>query len=200
MENIIGLIMVGGKRFTGKDFICKFSEKFLSGKLKINVQFIHATDELKKDFAEFANLNYEKLIQDRQYKEKHRENMTNFANEQISKFGNCYYNMLLKKNVLDKTNVPTLYIIDFRYLFELDYYLSLNLYLISIKIEVNKLIKKERGWIFNETIDTNNSEIDIDKFDKWDLIFNNDVDGLSFIEKFLLDKLVPKLEFLINDK
>ena len=149
MENIKYLIILLGKRFTGKDYIGSVMAARLQEKLHIKVNFVHATTEVKRDYATYANLDLDKLCNDRNYKEAHREAMTLYSRGQMHLYGDLYYNKLFREKVLAMTLAPTIYIVDVRHKFEIDYYLSFGIPIKTIKVNVDNNIKAKRGWIYN---------------------------------------------------
>ena len=167
MDNTKCLIILSWKRYAGKDYIGLVMEKELRKKFNCDAKFIHATTEIKREFAKQEGLDFNELSNDRMYKETYREKMTEFANNQKNKFGECYYDILLKNNILDRSTNPTIYIVDVRYKFEIDYYRILNIPLVLIRINVDDRIKKKRGWKFDPKIDNDDSETNLDNYHNW---------------------------------
>ncbi|XWV24534.1 phosphomevalonate kinase [Tupanvirus deep ocean] len=194
MENIICLIVLSGKRYVGKDYCAIVITEVLKSLLSdINIKFVHVTTEIKREFAEYKNLDFNKLQFDREYKESHRVEMTKYSNVQMEKFGMSYYNKLFCENVLAKTTEPTIYIVDCRYKFEINIYKKLEIPLILVRINAKNKTKERHGWKYDPQIDEHPSETDLDNYDTWQLIFNNDVDGILNITEFTDNLLYPKI-------
>ena len=81
MEKIVCLVILSGKRHTGKDLVGNYIVDQLKKKFDINVEFLHASNILKRDFTKKYELDYERILIDRSYKEKYREELTEFYNK-----------------------------------------------------------------------------------------------------------------------
>jgi phosphomevalonate kinase len=210
MENVQCIIIISGKRYAGKDYFGKLCEIQLNKLLydqyvghssdssatnqKVYVKFVHVTTEIKKDFSKYAQINFFKLETDRFYKEKYRIEMTNYSNIQMEKYGTDYYNKLFIKNILENTKTITIYIVDCRYEFEINLYKSLGVPMILVRVNVNDNIRIKRGWTFDPKIDNYLSEIDLDNYTEWNLVFENNSDGDSKIIKCISYDLYPLLK------
>lgn len=199
MNQVKLLIAVSGKRHTGKDYFSLILKNKLQEYLNIRTEFVHVSDELKKEYAVTAGLDVNLLQNDRTYKETHRVAMTKFCNEQMERFGSDYYNRIFSENILKKTTEPTIYIVDCRHHFEVNLYRRLEpLPLLLMRINVDDSIRRARGWKFDANIDNHQSEIDMDNYDSWDLVFENNADGEASIIDFVDTKLIPNIRKLIN--
>ena len=79
MPNII--LLFSGKRKSGKDYVCtKLFNKFNSRHF---VQLITISAPLKKLYSDANNIDFEKLLDSSDYKEKHRKDMIRFVNQLI---------------------------------------------------------------------------------------------------------------------
>lgn len=79
MPNII--LLFSGKRKSGKDYVCtKLFNKFNS---KHFAQLITISAPLKKLYSDANNIDFEKLLDSSDYKEKHRKDMIRFVNQLI---------------------------------------------------------------------------------------------------------------------
>ena len=189
MDNIKYLIILSGKRHTGKDYVGLVAERILAEILQTNVKFVHVTTEVKREFAEHAGLDFGLMLTDRSYKEQHRVAMTEYAISQMKQFGENYYNDLFVENVLKKTTESTIYIVDCRHQFEIDLYKSLAIPLVLVRINVNDETRAKRGWKFNAEIDNHRSEIDLDTYESWDYVFDNSTNGLDNLTEFVTNVL-----------
>ena len=67
------IIIISGKRKSGKDYISNKLAEMLKNKFeKININFITLAAILKETFASENNLDFEKLLDSSDYKEKYR--------------------------------------------------------------------------------------------------------------------------------
>jgi phosphomevalonate kinase len=70
------IIIISGKRKSGKDYISnKLSEMLRKKFEKINIGFITLAAVLKETFAIENNLDYKRLLDSSDYKEKHRKEL-----------------------------------------------------------------------------------------------------------------------------
>lgn len=195
MENVKCLILLSGKRFAGKDKIGLLLEKIIKEKTVYDSKFYQVTTEIKRDYAAYANLDFEKLQFDREYKEKHREKMIEYSTPKLE---GAYYNKLFTKNILEKTEKPTVYVVPIRFRFEIKYYQTLGIRIILVRINVDDEVKKRRGWVYNSLVDSDGSETDLDEYEIWDFEFYNNTDGDEIIIKFSNEAIIPEMERTAN--
>ena len=190
------LFAISGKRFTGKDYFTSLLAKELS-KININVNILTLANQLKKHYSENFNLDYEKLLSDRAYKEAHREEMTKFYLN-TSKTNPLIFCQKALETIKGFKNEKTMniYILsDLRHKFELEFFKQflqkIDISLILIRLECSNEIKEKRGWKFIREIDENITEIDLDDYKEWDFIINNNEFGNELLEKFVENKVKP---------
>lgn len=172
MSNIT-LILLSGKRYSGKTFIGNFIKNKLH---KYNVKLLNPSDFFKQDFCEKYKLNYQKILYDRLYKESHRVEMINYYNKIKNKYSLDYY---CKKiiNYITNTTEYNIYIIDIRHKFEIMFYEKHNFKIIKIRRDVDDKIRNIRGWIYDKLIDDDITETDLDNYNDWDIVLKNDIDN-----------------------
>ena len=83
------VLLLSGKRFAGKDYICKRIKHKLDEYSLSYVQFNHA-DQMKKIYCDSSGANLELMLKDRIYKERHRDEMTKMYQGIISKESNKF--------------------------------------------------------------------------------------------------------------
>jgi phosphomevalonate kinase len=70
------IIMISGKRKSGKDYISNKLSEMLKVKFeKVTISYITLAAILKETFAIENNLDYEKLLDSSEYKEKYRKDL-----------------------------------------------------------------------------------------------------------------------------
>ena len=185
LKNIKQIIVLSGKRFCGKDYVGEIMANEFKKLYNVDAIYAQPSTEIKKQFAKLRQLDFEKLQNDRNYKEIYRDKMTEFSKEQMEKHGDNYYNRLFVQNVFANTIVPTIYIVPSRFMFEIELYKLLNIPMTLIRINTKDSVKKNRGWIYDASIDMDISEIALDGYRKWDYIFDNNEDGYKSILKFI---------------
>jgi phosphomevalonate kinase len=181
MDNPL-LILISGKRFSGKNYLESIiTEQFNT--VDIKLESLHSSNILKKEFCEKFNYNYDKILTDRSYKESLRDKMNKYYNETKKTKSIDYYNKKLIEHI--KTNSNTkVFILHVRHKFEISFFEKYNFRIIKIRIEADNKVKMERGWIYNINIDKDITEIDLDDYDNWDYIFNNNDNNNKEINKF----------------
>ena len=77
------VVVVGlsGKRGSGKDFFGAVLKEFLEDTLSVKVETRSLANSFKGVFAAHAGLSFERLLNDREYKETHRREMNAFFSE-----------------------------------------------------------------------------------------------------------------------
>ena len=74
------IIIISGKRKSGKDYISNKLSEMLKGKFEnLTISYITLAAILKETFAIENNLDYEKLLDSSEYKEKYRKDLIKLA-------------------------------------------------------------------------------------------------------------------------
>eukprot|EP00455_Lapot_gusevi_P035074 TRINITY_DN387_c0_g1_i2.p1 TRINITY_DN387_c0_g1~~TRINITY_DN387_c0_g1_i2.p1 ORF type:complete len:215 (-),score=10.23 TRINITY_DN387_c0_g1_i2:95-739(-) len=184
------ILMFSGKRASGKNYCADCTYKHLTEKCHFNVKQMAFADSLKKMFAEHKQLDYERLLSDREYKETYRDEMTNFylGTKEQDPLQFC-------KRVFQDTltffteaaNEPAVVIVsDLRHQFEADFFKqnvsSLpfpHCRLMCIRVEATTEAKLTRGWTPGP-IDQSITECDLDSYQGWDCVFDCSQFGAKF--------------------
>lgn len=72
---------------------------------------------------------------------------------------------------------PIIIVSDIRRRTDVDYFTSLDIPLLAVRINASDEERKERGWVATEGVDDVASECDLDDFDEWDFVINNDTES-----------------------
>lgn len=150
------VIIVSGRAKSGKDtFSNLLTDSLKEHELHHNYYPIRLSfaEEVKRKAANDYNLDFEKFINDFDYKEKYRDILIKVSNE--ARVNNPFiwcdmvhqkYNKLLPN--LPKNKIPLLIISDNRYYNEIDYYSLINKELfnkvITVHIHCNNIVMKDR--------------------------------------------------------
>ena len=161
------VILLSGKRFAGKDEVKQILLGLLSNSVGLSL-----ADECKRMYAEDNNLDSNRLIGDRDYKEIYRNGLTEFYQKSLTKdefFFESYVESIIKTTVAD-----IIIIADIRTQNNLKYFRKMfGINCISIRINSSIEEKCKRGWI-ETNYDTSSIEIGLDSVDDWDYtILNN---------------------------
>lgn len=188
---------ISGKRFSGKDYFSTVFEKKLTSLMPLaNVKILRLADELKKLFAENFDLDYQKLLLSRAYKETHREKMTSFYFKSIQEDYLIWGKKIIDsiKNCKSEEKLNIFILADLRHKFEVKFFKeelkNLGFKMIFIRIESSDEIKEKRGWKFIEEIDENITEKDLDDFLQWDFVLENKDPGSHSLLFFIKEKIL----------
>jgi diphosphomevalonate decarboxylase len=154
-------ILISGKRYSGKTHLGMLLEKELS----ISCMFL--SKNIKKDYARQNNIHLEDLLNDRKVKEQHRSEMISYAEDKI-KEDRFYWCWKLYNSIPDNCRIFT--ISDARRKQDIEFFAA-TCNLITIRLECNDEIRKERGWKINN-IDNLESESGLDDYANWDIKIN----------------------------
>lgn len=170
------VIAICGKRCVGKDtFADSLLPQLEAEGFKVERRSLASV--FKAFFARENNLDYDRLLNDRNYKEQHRAKM-------ISAFDLWYAakpSFCCEKVLSDLTNLPDILIItDVRLCSDLEF-LAQNTKLIKIKLAATDAVRIKFGWKFDVKIDHHWTETDLDCLSDSDFIcIENPGDKIGF--------------------
>jgi len=166
-------------------------------------EICHFADEFKIIFCTYANLDYQRMLNDREYKEQHRNDMTEYYHQvahHIS-FSDMLANRI-KQAVLEGFQKKKFYIIsDLRHESEIKCFKQLRnqvptIKIIVVRVHITDQARSQRGWTKSE-IDNDPTETNLDDWDDWDYRFDNSKPGLEWGEKFVETQLVGFLRAIL---
>ncbi|KAH9503235.1 hypothetical protein Btru_068517 [Bulinus truncatus] len=176
------LIILSGKRKSGKDFI---SLKLLESLGPNRCAILPLSGPLKKQYAKDHNLNFERLLDASEYKEHYRQDMIRWGEEKRNQDPGYFCRLATSEEGCEKD----IWIIsDARRLSDVTYFKeNYKDAVITVRVEADLPIRQQRGFIFTEGIDDAESECGLDTGVDWDIvIYNNNShqeleDGISKI-------------------
>jgi phosphomevalonate kinase len=155
------LIVISGKRFSGKDTFATMLSHSLDTAGVRNV--IRKTSyALKEEFCKNNAISLYKLESEREYKEKYRKQLTEFVVTKSKK-----ENMILFTDMLYKDSLfyDCVIVSDIRTVFDLRW-LRQHFKLISIRINANDDVRAERGYVPSDyDLSVLENELDYETFD-----------------------------------
>lgn len=178
------VILVSGKRCSGKDYVARVLKRELESH-GLTVQCEAFGTQVKVEYAKKYGLSIERLCEDRAYKERHRQGLIDYAMAKREQ-DNGHWADVLWRNLTAQPDV--LIITDWRFLVEWDrvrawpvttYY--------TVRVETPKHQRQMWGWFPNVTVDSHISEKDLDYFEGFDFIFNNTGSEENTARKFARD-------------
>lgn len=69
---------------------------------------------------------------------------------------------------------PIVIVSDIRRKTDIKYFQDQGFNIKTVRINASERVRQERGWIFESGVDDVQSECDLDDFDRWDLLIDND--------------------------
>lgn len=164
------IVAISGKRGNGKDtFAALLKEEHFPEAIISPV-----ANEFKRLFAMKFGLDYERLIKDREYKEKHRECMNQFFEKVHSESpGSEMYQLLSTLDSSSFVVIPDLRLKShLQILKEECDRREKRLWL--IRIECSPSVKTRFGWCANSAVDSHWTETELDDETSFDWIVHND--------------------------
>ena len=174
------VFIIGGPRFSGKDYVAGRICACVEGS-----EFWNASLVVKKEFCAIAGLSFDRMLADREYKEMHRPAMTAYFHKQITEHGQEHYvNQLVQ---IAKTSDAKCLVFDVR--FRLDCLVSGlrddRTSILKLRVQASDETRRRRGWVYDPAVDEDVTEIDLRGYQGWDATIDNDVDGSEQIDEQL---------------
>ena len=164
------ILLFCGKRKSGKDYLTEWLQKELNTK-KNHAVIIRLSGPLKQCYAENHGLDFQKLLDASDYKEKYRKDMISWS-EKIRNEDPSYF--CLKAIEHYKADQYPIWIVsdcrrqtDFQF-FDREYPGKVK----KIRIQASDEIRVQRGFVFQAGIDDAESECGLDHV-KFDFIIDN---------------------------
>ncbi|XP_053964895.1 phosphomevalonate kinase [Anastrepha ludens] len=165
MAGIKKILLISGKRKSGKDYLSSTLQNLFSDRSQI----IHISAPIKAEWAKRLNLNLKELLSDGPYKEKYRKDMIEWSDSVRAKD----YGYFCRAAMLD-ANAEIIIVSDIRRKSDINYFRETYGPLVfTIRINAKDEIRTERGWMFTSGIDDVVSECDLDDYQQWDLVLEN---------------------------
>uniref|UniRef100_A0A915KB22 Phosphomevalonate kinase n=1 Tax=Romanomermis culicivorax TaxID=13658 RepID=A0A915KB22_ROMCU len=182
MYNFPVIILMSGKRKSGKDFVAEKLCRELSGR-NIKVSKIHLSEPLKRQYAALHNLDAENLLTSGEYKENYRREMVIWG-ENIRRRDPSYFCRAAVDQCCDWVISDVKIVCDCRRPSDIAYFesnfSSKNHRVLKLRIESDKKTRTSRGWTFTPEIDDSATEISLDNGVSWDFILNNNNSNEDF--------------------
>ncbi|KFD46819.1 hypothetical protein M514_12302 [Trichuris suis] len=176
------LLLLAGKRKSGKDFVATLLEQSLAHNSQESVSIIpvHISNPLKREFAQLHGLTYEELLTTSQYKELYREAMVAWG-EEVRKRDSAYFCRLAVQEAVSlrkgDADITVLIICDCRRHSDITFFedsFDLKSVVVRVRVEATESVRRQRGWVFVPGIDDQETECDLDDELKWNCILHND--------------------------
>ena len=151
------IILISGKRYAGKDYWADKIQKLVN-----DSTILHFSDMAKLELSDETGLDYDRLINDRDYKEKHRAQIINLAESRRKRDGEYWAKKL--SQYICQNKFQGVIISDFRFIEEYNY---IKKYFFASDISTIRLnicdeMRLDRGWEYNSEVDDSESETSLD--------------------------------------
>ncbi|XP_063432200.1 phosphomevalonate kinase-like [Mytilus trossulus] len=182
------VIVISGKRKSGKDYVASLMCNRIGKHLCSSVQL---SGPLKKQYAEDHNLNFEKLMDSSEYKEKFRIDMIKWGEDKRTEDPGFFCRLAISKE-----DLKTIWIItDARRKTDVEYFKeNYTDKTFTVRVCANESIRESRGFIFTPGVDDAESECGLDEGIHWDYVIHNNDDQNQ------LDKDIDHLVTIVPDK
>ena len=192
------LVLVSGKRAVGKDFISDLLKSLMVEKKKeLRVIRVALGNINKKLYAKSIGIDYDRLLNDRVFKESHRIAMVahHTAKNKIDPEW-CVREVLESARGFD-----IMILSDLRTVEDLKWFKNQEIPIVVLRISASDSIRSERGWCHCPVKDSLNTEVSLDYFSGWTACYDNSLDtevgkvGLlkEWIEHTVIQKIVKLL-------
>lgn len=161
------IILISGKRFSGKDW-------FVSQALKlVNGIHLSPSTETKRAYCQSFGLDFDKFMTSREYKEEHRQGLIEYFNACTRREPRKFDEMVCKTISSNAKNLDFVFI-DVRLVAQIEYYTKYFKYfkVRTIRVNASHGVRRQRGFVYCESIDTEQCEVDLDDY-PFDFVFDN---------------------------
>ena len=166
------IVLVNGKRKCGKDFFATYLSKILGSVSEI----LHLSNEIKREYAQLYDLDYELLLTDSPYKDQYRKEMIALGESKRNADPSHYCRLATKHSL-----VPVWIIVDNRRETDIKFFRhSYPQKCIVVRVTACDEIRQTRGWVWKSGVDDVESECGLDDYTSEIVVTNNGGDGLQF--------------------
>jgi len=175
------IIVVSGKRKSGKDFFTNNLVKLISEE---DCHILRVSSPIKRHFCEKYNLSYSEMITSSQYKEQCRTQMIKWGEEQRKKDSTVF--CCAEKNLAVEAKRLVWILSDARRPSDVNYFRDYskdtNARFYGVRVSADIQTRESRGWKFTKDVDDTDSECALDGYEEWDVEFDNSY-GDKILEK-----------------
>lgn len=180
------IIIISGKRYSGKDTVADIIMTYLNDwnfLLEFNSLFrIAIADTCKRNCGRDKGLDAERLINDREYKEIHRNTLTEYLYSEVKKDFFIFERKTLEQ--IRENNSDIVLVTDCRMKYSLKYFrenANDKYKFVTIRINASDEAKQNRGWV-KTPYDDSDIETDLDDVTDWDIVIDNSSSKEDLIE------------------
>jgi|SRR5581483_3426346 len=174
-------ILISGKRCSGKDTVAELLKK--NSKFGSFIEISGFAKSLKRNYAKIlanelsepADIIYDKLLNNYEFKQKHRLGLIQYGIDEKEKYAQDIW---IQRLIELSKNSKIIIIPDVRYKYELYHKIFNRENSVKIRVICSNETREKRGWKFTSGVDDNHSECDLDDVDinNYDMIIDNNSD------------------------
>ncbi|XP_041980916.1 probable phosphomevalonate kinase [Aricia agestis] len=163
------ILLLSGKRKCGKDYLTDQLKNLIGDKCEI----VTISKPIKSHWAKEKNLDLKDLLSDSAYKETYRLEMIKWSDEIRQKD----YGYFCRAACENATLKPIWIVSDIRRKTDVKWFKETYGDIIRIiRLTADEETRKERGFVFQDSVDNVTSECDLDDYTQWDLVIDNGKD------------------------
>ncbi|OQR66319.1 phosphomevalonate kinase-like [Tropilaelaps mercedesae] len=168
------VFVFSGKRKAGKDFLTDELVKLLPEKSAV---ILRLSGPLKKAYADEHGLDFGRLLDATDYKEKYRADMVKWGEQKRNEDPEYFCRLAI--NAYGAEDYPIWIVSDARRLTDLDFFRETYPEATNLcRVNAREEARARRGWCFTEGIDDAETECGLDDIDNWDY----EMDNSGFVE------------------
>ncbi|XP_003743963.1 phosphomevalonate kinase [Galendromus occidentalis] len=173
------VLVFSGKRKSGKDHL---TDVLLRSAPESSAVIIRLSGPLKEAYAKEHGLDFSRLLDASEYKEKYRSDMVAWGEKQRQINPAFFCELAVEKYQADK--VPIWIVSDARRPTDIEYFVKKFPGRTALcRIVADDSVRRQRGWEYVSGVDDQETECALDEYISWDIILNND--GEMPLEKLL---------------
>ncbi|XP_053906904.1 phosphomevalonate kinase [Cuculus canorus] len=170
------VVVLSGKRKSGKDFVAEE----LRSRLGPDVcTVLRLSGPLKEQFAKEHGLDFERLLDATEYKERYRHDMIRWGEEKRRADPGCFCRSAVKGAAQ-----PVWVVSDARRLSDVEWFRSgYGDAVQTVRVVADEETRKKRNWVFVAGVDDAESECGLDRGVPFDWVITNNGDGAALDEQ-----------------
>ncbi|PVD19967.1 hypothetical protein C0Q70_20461 [Pomacea canaliculata] len=184
------VIVLSGKRKSGKDYVASVVQNRLGADMCC---IFRLSGPLKYQYAKEHNLDFDRLLDASEYKEKYRMDMIRWGEERRTEDPSFFCRLATQGEGSDR---PVWIVSDARRLSDLQYFHSnFRKQVITVRVTADEDVRKARGYVFTKGVDDVESECGLDIGVEWDVVITNNNEARKFEEQitYLVNQVQARL-------
>lgn len=180
-------VLLHGKRCSGKDTVAKLLHD------RFGCVHVSFAEQVKREYADIYGLDLDRLLNDRDYKEEHRQGLINHA-MQAREINPDWWIIAVSHTDIERDRVVV--VSDHRFLNDRTVLGKENI-VITVHVTASEETRKARGWTPRPEIDSHASECELDGVSD-DVVVPNDGPGLPDVDPIMtavISACLPRLQW-----